>query len=402
MVPLGGFSGQSPRQLMNTLDQLNALLRGIKTNPFYRKKLGGISSVSTLEEFSEKVPFTTKAELAEDQKLHPPYGTNLTDPLERYHRFHQTSGTSGQPMIWLDDRDGWDWLRGNWEWVWQKAGVTAGQAAIFPFSFGPFLGFWAGFESAISLGIRAIPAGGLTSESRVSLMARLRPEILCCTPTYGLHLARVAGKARELGVQKIIVAGEPGGSLPEVRARLEEAWGAEVVDHHGMTEVGPVTVGDPDDPGRLLIKHDSYFCEVLDRDEQEVGELVLTTLGRYGSPLLRYRTGDLVRPDADFALQGGILGRVDDMVVVRGVNLYPGAVEEVVRSVGGITEYEVIIDESGSMAEVRVRAEGRGLQALESRLREVFSLRIPVEEAAEGSLERFELKARRWKRLAGD
>ena len=384
---------------MKTLDQLNTLLEAVSGNPFYQEKLRGMTSVSSLAEFAERVPFTTKAELARDQKDHPPYGTNLTYPLGRYCRFHQTSGTSGQPMIWLDDRAGWEWLRRNWEWVWETAGVTAGQAAIFPFSFGPFLGFWAGFESAVELGIRAIPAGGLTSESRVALMERLRPEVLCCTPTYGLHLARVAGEARRLGVQKIIVAGEPGGSLPQVRARLEEAWGAEVIDHHGMTEVGPVTVGDPKDPGRLLIRHESYYCEVIDRDKDGVGELVLTTLGRYGSPLLRYRTGDLVRPDDDFALVGGILGRADDMVVVRGVNLYPGAVEEVVRSVPGITEYEAVIDEGEAMTEVRVRAEGEGFARLEKRLREVFSLRIPVEEVPAGTLEHFEMKARRWKRL---
>ena len=203
----------------DSLAKLNTLLGAISGNPFYENRLGGLSSVSSLEEFAERVPFTTKAELAQDQKDQPPYGTNLTYPLERYCRFHQTSGTSGQPMIWLDDREGWEWLRGNWEWVWQTAGVTAGKAAIFPFSFGPFLGFWAGFESAVELGIRAIPAGGLTSESRVALMERLRPEVLCCTPTYGLHLARVAGEARRLGVEKIIVAGEPGGSLPQVRAR---------------------------------------------------------------------------------------------------------------------------------------------------------------------------------------
>lgn len=383
----------------DSLAKLNTLLGAISGNPFYENKLGGLSSVSSLEEFAERVPFTTKAELAQDQKDQPPYGTNLTYPLERYCRFHQTSGTSGQPMIWLDDREGWEWLRGNWEWVWQTAGVTAGKAAIFPFSFGPFLGFWAGFESAVELGIRAIPAGGLTSESRVALMERLRPEVLCCTPTYGLHLARVAGEARRLGVEKIIVAGEPGGSLPQVRARLEEAWGAEVIDHHGMTEVGPVTVGDPQDPGRLLLRHKSYYCEVINRDEQGVGELVLTTLGRYGSPLLRYRTGDLVRLDDHFALVGGILGRADDMVVVRGVNLYPGAVEEVVRSVPGITEYEAVIDEREAMTEVRVRAEGEGFDLLEKRLREVFSLRIPVDEVPPGTLERFEMKARRWKRL---
>ncbi|MEN8681306.1 MAG: phenylacetate--CoA ligase family protein [Akkermansiaceae bacterium] len=381
-----------------SLEKINSLLAALSTNPFYKEKLGGLTWVSSLEEYTAKVPFTTKAELAADQKLHPPYGSNLTFPLESYHRFHQTSGTSGQPMIWLDDKTGWEWLCANWRWVWEKAGVKPGQAAFFPFSFGPFLGFWAGFESAAGLGVRAIPAGGLSSENRLRMMERLRPEILCCTPTYGLRLAEVADDARSLGVEKIIVAGEPGGSLPEVRSRLSEAWDAEVIDHHGMTEVGPVTVGDLSDPGRLLVRHEAYFCEVINQDEQGIGELVLTTLGRHGSPLLRYRTGDLVQPDEDFALKGGIIGRVDDMVVVRGVNLYPGAVEEVVRSVEGIVEYEVLIEEANSMAEVRLRAEGSGARELEGRLREVFSLRIPVEEVPAGTLERFEMKSKRWKR----
>ncbi len=381
-----------------SLDKINSLLRALSTNPFYQNKLNGLTSVSTLEEYSTKVPFTTKAELAADQKLHPPYGSNLTFPLESYHRFHQTSGTSGQPMIWLDDKAGWEWLCENWAWVWEKAGVTPGQAAFFPFSFGPFLGFWAGFESAAGLGIRAIPAGGLSSENRLKMMERLRPEILCCTPTYGLRLAEISDDAKSLGVEKIIVAGEPGGSLPKVRNRLSEAWDAEVIDHHGMTEIGPVTVSDITNPRRLLVRHEAYFCEVINQDQQGIGELVLTTLGRHGSPILRYRTGDLVQPDESFALKGGIIGRVDDMVVVRGVNLYPGAVEEVVRSVEGILEYEVLIEEVNSMAEVRLRAEGSGASELESRLLEVFSLRIPVEEVPEGTLERFEMKSKRWKR----
>ena len=387
---------------MDQLGEIQRLLAAVSEggNRFYAEKLKGLNSVSSLEEFSERVPFTTKEELAADQLAHGPYGTNLTYPLERYSRFHQTSGTSGQPMIWLDDPEGWRWVCDNWAWVWEKAGVTPGQAAFFPFSFGPFLGFWAGFESAAHLGIRAIPAGGLTSENRVKMMARVRPEVLCCTPTYGLRLAEVAGDARSLGVQKLIVAGEPGGSLPEVRARLSEAWGAEVIDHHGMTEIGPVTVGDPENPSRLLVRHEAYFCEVINPDELGVGELVLTTLGRHGSPLLRYRTGDLVKPDADFALEGGIIGRADDMVVVRGVNLYPGAVEEVVRSISGITEYEVLIEEVQAMSEVRVRAEGEGATELEQRLREVFSLRIPVERVPAGTLERFEMKSKRWKRLS--
>ena len=276
--------------------------------------------------------------------------------------------------------------------------MEAGQSAFFPFSFGPFLGFWAGFESATALGIRAIPAGGLSSENRLKMMERHRPEVLCCTPTYGLRLAELAADARSLGVKKIIVAGEPGGSLPEVRQRLTEAWNAEVIDHHGMTEIGPVTVTDIQNPNRLLIRHDSYFCEIINPDETGLGELVLTTLGRHGSPLLRYRTGDLVRPDQDFALLGGIIGRADDMVVVRGVNLYPGAVEEVVRSVPSIVEYEVMIEEQNAMAEIRLRAEGAGTGILAQRLQEVFSLRIPVEEVPPRTLPRYDMKSQRWKK----
>lgn len=384
------------------LERVNALLAALAAggNRFYGGKLQGLESVDSLSEFSEQVPFTTKDELAADQLGHPPYGANLTYPLGQYSRFHQTSGTSGAPMIWLDDAEGWDWLRGNWAWVWQEAGVTAGEAAFFPFSFGPFLGFWAGFESATALGIRAIPAGGMTSENRFKMMARLRPEVLCCTPTYGLRLAEF-GDAKSLGVKKLIVAGEPGGSLPEVRARLSEAWGAEVIDHHGMTEIGPVTVGDRDDPTLLNIRHESYFCEVINQDEHGVGELVLTTLGRHGSPLLRYRTGDLVKPvdtPDGFALMGGIIGRVDDMVVVRGVNLYPGAVEEVVRQIPGVVEYEVLITEQNSMSEVSLRIEGEGAAELEAKLREVFQLRIPVATVEAGTLERFEMKSKRWKK----
>lgn len=384
------------------LTQLNQLLQAIADgeNLFYQAKLGAVKQIASLDEFSLSVPFTTKDELTADQASYPPYGTNLTYPLTQYSRFHQTSGTSGTPLIWLDDDDGWNWLRENWEWVWQEAGVSAGQSAFFPFSFGPFLGFWAGFESATSLGIRAIPAGGMTSENRFKMIERLRPEILCCTPTYGLRLAEF-GNAKSLGVKKLIVAGEPGGSLPEVRARLSEAWNAEIIDHHGMTEIGPVTVGDSHDPTLLKIRHDSYFCEVINQDESGIGELVLTTLGRHGSPLLRYRTGDLVKPvetPDGFALKGGIIGRVDDMIVVRGVNLYPGAVEDVVRQVNGVVEYEVLIEENNSMSEVRLRIEGENAAELEAKLREVFQLRIPVETVPDGSLDRFEMKSKRWKK----
>ena len=404
---------------MMSLRAINDLFGAIlPANEFYAAKLGERRRVESLEEFREEIPFTTKDELAADHEDHPPYGTTLTYPLETYTRFHHTSGTRGNPMAWLDDPAGWAWILESWQWVWSNAGTRSGDSAFFPFSFGPFLGFWSAFEAAAAMGIRAIPGGGLSSEDRLRMMALHRPQFMACTPTYSLHLALV-GKGMglpvdRLGIKALVVCGEPGGSIPEVRERIEAEWGARVIDHHGMTETGPVTVSDPDHPDLLRIYHSSYHAEVVSPEslEQvtlgEVGELVLTTLGRYGAPLIRYRTGDLVRPvasektdPAPFALQGGIIGRADDMVVVRGVNIYPSAIEAVVRSVDGVGEYQVEVDEQGTLPEISLVIEnlgdGRSEEALEARLRSVFSMRIPVRAVEFGTLPVSEVKAQRWK-----
>jgi phenylacetate-CoA ligase len=342
----------------------------------------------------------------------------LTFPLERYNRYHQTSGTRGKPLVWLDDPEGWEWITNSWEWVWRQAEAKAGDGAFFPFSFGPFIGFWAAFEAATAMGLRAIPGGGLSSENRLRLIDTHRPAFLACTPTYALHLAevgkRIGLEVAGLGTKCIVVCGEPGGSIPEVRDRIARDWNAKVVDHHGMTEVGPVTVSDAANPDLLRIYHASYHAEVLDPESGrgvalgEIGELVLTTLGRYGSPLIRYRTGDLVMPVAipgedprEFALAGGIIGRADDMVVVRGVNVYPSAIEAVVRSIDGIGEYQVEVDQRGALPEIRLvieHSKGRPVdKELETRLRSVFSMRIPVDVVEFGTLPVFEVKAKRWK-----
>jgi phenylacetate-CoA ligase len=396
------------------LTKLNELIRAIlPANAFYQKKLGGFPQFQSLAQFSAAVPFTTNEELAADHEQHPPYGTTHTFPLESYHRFHQTSGTRGKPLIWLDDPEGWSWILDNWEWVWRGAGVTPGQTAFFPFSFGPFLGFWAGFEAANRMGIRAVPGGGLTSGDRLSLLQRSQATILCCTPTYALRLAEVGQSiglpVASLGVKKIVVCGEPGGSIPEVRSRIESVWQARVYDHHGMTEIGPVSVSSESNPDLLLLRHSAYFCEVIEPatgkpvPEGGAGELVLTTLGRHGSPLIRYRTGDLVCPVAtdkpgQFALKGGVLSRTDDMVVIRGINIHPSSIDAVVRSFGGIAEYQVEIDQRPALAEIRLTVEAceTAAIALSQKLRSTFSLRIPVTAVPQGSLPTFEVKAKRW------
>ena len=407
------------------LTALNQLIEVVgSSNSFYKAKLEacqGMGGFESLEAFSERMPFTTKAEIAEDHKCNPPYGTNLSYPKGQYTRIHQTSGTTGQPIAWLDTQESWSWLLDNWKLIWKACGAKKGDVAMFPFSFGPFLGFWSAFEAAAQAGIRCIPAGGQTSLQRLQTINRYQPDWLCCTPTYALHLLSVAQKEGiDLSsgpVRRIIVGGEPGGSVPEVKSRIEEGWGgAKLFDHHGMTEVGPVTYSDPERPELLRAIHETYFIEVLDTESGkptlpgDVGELILTTLGRAASPLIRYRTGDLVKPvpvegedPRAVAFEGGILGRSDDMVVVRGVNLYPSAIDAVIRSFDGIGEYQVHIDEKESMVQVAVTVENLSAAGddelanqVQKRMREVFGLRIQIEIGESGSLPAFEMKAKRW------
>lgn len=413
------------------LERLRRLLAEVAAgNAFYRPRLeaaGLLGGLDSLEQFRARMPFTTKAELVEDQLRHPPYGSNLSYEPHRYVRLHQTSGTSGQPLRWLDTAESWRELVDNWRRVFAAAGIGPGERVFFPFSFGPFLGFWTAFEAASASGALAIPGGGLSTKARLRVLLDNRATAVCCTPTYALRLAEAAAEegvslAAGGAVRKVVVAGEPGGGIPGVRARIAEAWGgAEVFDHHGMTEVGPVSYPNRRFPGVLHVIESGYLAEIVERDGDrpvppgEVGELVLTTLGRAGSPLLRYRTGDLVRRSsrtaeelgsADLALEGGILARCDDMVVVRGVNLYPSAIDEVLRRFPEIGEYRVELRTDRAMTEIRIELEpwpnqpAEGLvQRVEEALRSSFQLRVPVDLADPGSLPRFELKAKRWVRI---
>jgi phenylacetate-CoA ligase len=252
------------------------------------------------------------------------------------------------------------------------------------------------------MGALAIPGGGMRSSVRLRTILDTRATVLCCTPTYAIRLGEENADRIETSIRRIIVAGEPGGSIPSTRAQIERLWpGAKVVDHHGMTEIGPVSYGCPLRPGVLHVIESSYIAEVLD------GELILTNLGRIGSPLIRYRTGDIVKAvrgtcacgTNDVALEGGILGRTDDMVVVRGVNIYPAAIEEVLRS-EGITEYRVEVRTEKALTQLHIQVEGQHAPAhIEAALNSAFSLRIPVSSVPIGSLPRFEAKAKRWVRL---
>jgi phenylacetate-CoA ligase len=399
-------------------------------NPFYARKLadcGASGMFRSLADFSRVVPTTTKHEVVRDKLANPPYGTNLTYAIENYVRCHQTSGTTTMPMRWLDTPESWSHIVGNWEQILGAAGVTRRDRFFFAFSFGPFLGFWSALEAVHRLGCFCFPGGSMTSQGRLQAILDNGITVLCCTPTYAQHLGEVAQERKtdlaRSRLRLLIVAGEAGGSVPATRARIERLWpGAAVFDHHGMTEVGPVTYQCPTTPGVLHVLESAYIPEVINPETGtavkpgETGELVLTTLDRIGSPLLRYRTGDLVKPRPrtactcgrhELALEGGILGRSDDMVVVRGVNVYPSLVEQIVRAHPEVNEYRVELDCRSAMSQLSVEVEimpdctdeGAVQKRLEQSFQTALNLRVPVRLLPRGSLPRFEMKALRWAKI---
>jgi phenylacetate-CoA ligase len=397
----------------------------LPANRFYARKFAGINpfDIRTPDDFAG-LPTTSKAELAADQAEHPLYGSALTYPLERYCRLHQTSGTStGHPLRWLDCPDSWEWLLGCWRVSFPFMDLSPRDKIFFPFSFGPFLGFWSAFEAATRAGFLCIPGGGMTSTARLHFLVEHECTIVFATPTYALHLAELAARERidlaGSAVRALVVAGEPGGNITATRERIEEVWGARVFDHYGMTEVGPVAVEAADQRGKMYLLESEYFSEVLlpgqtvSAPPGEPGELVMTNLGRVGSPLIRYRTGDIVRlaTDADSAgrtwrrLDGGILGRADDMIHLRGNNLYPAAIESIIRKFHEVAEYRIVVDHSGPLADLRIEVEpaggdGRDLaEAVSRAVRDELLFRVEVRAVPPNTLPRFEMKARRLVRM---
>src|SRR5438093_655742 len=329
-------------------------------NAFYRRKLAGagIRDVRAVAGPAD-LPFTTKAELSQDQAEHPPFGTNLTYRTDRYVRLHETSGTTGRPLRILDTPESWRWWRNCWRAIYRAAGVTAADRVFFAFSFGPFIGFWSAFAGAEALGSLCITGGAMSTGERVAAIVATGASVLMSTPTYALRLAEAA---RQEGVDLVrsalrvsIHAGEPGASIPATRERIESELGVTAFDHTGATEVGAYGFSCEARDGVHVIESE-FIAEVLDpvsadaRDEGECA-LVLTNLGRWGMPVIRYRTGDRVRAVREpctcgrtlLKLAGGIAGRVDDMVTVRGVNVFPSAIESVIRRFDEVGEYRVVL-----------------------------------------------------------
>jgi len=408
-------------------EKLRALIGRIKANEFYRQKaataeleLERISSIEQLHDF----PFTTKAELAQDQTDHPPFGRWRTYPLAQYRYFHQTSGTTGRPLKLLDTAEDWDWWSRCWAQVYRAAGVTESDIVFCAFSFGPYISHWASIAGAWHTGALAISGGGMRTEQRLQTILENNCTVLVCTPTYALHLAEVAKNSgfdiSSSSIRVGIHAGEPGASQPNIKSAIEQAWGETCFDHAGATEAGAWAFECEAQCGAIHLNESEFVFDVIDPHTLEPvsegarGELVVTNLGRTGMPVLRYRTGDLVELTREpcpcgrsfVRIKGGVLGRTDDMLIVRGVNLYPSAIDNLIRGLGFVVEYEVLIRRVSSMDDLLVRMEiAERTQAetarvsLEHAFRRQMGIRVAVEIAPSGSLPRYEFKARRYKRI---
>ncbi len=387
----------------------------LPTNRFYQEKLSGTESIAfeSLADLAH-LPFTTKRALVADQEARPLFGSNLTFPLSEYIRLHQTSGTTGHPLKILDTQESWDWWADCWKTVYQAASVTANDIVFLAFGFGPFIGFWSAYEGAKKLGALTVPGGGMDSLQRLRAIQEIGATVLVCTPSYALRLAEIAQEhgmnVRDSTVRVTIHAGEPGASIPATRERIENAWGAKTYDHAGMTEMGAFGFACSEQRG-LHVNEAEFIAEILDPHsgqpvlEGEAGELVLTNLGRWGTPAIRYRSGDLVRHGgytcacgrSFLHLPGGVLGRVDDMLIVRGINVYPSALADVLHRFPEVAEYRVIVTREGPMDEIALQVECPSTLTIEiqEELRIALHLRVPIETVEPGTLPRFELKAKR-------
>jgi len=416
-----------PRKALEALqiEKLCSMLEQIYgRNRFYTDKLdaAGIhpDSIQTLDDL-RRLPLTEKSELVQAQSDALPFGSNTTFEESAYSRFHQTSGTTGTPLRVLDTPESWDWWGRCWGHVLAGAGLTENDRMFVPFSFGPFIGFWAAVEGAQKINALMIPGGGRDSLQRLHLMKELGATAMCCTPTYALRLAEVAQESgfdlSEIPLRTLIHAGEPGANVPATKVRIESVWNAKCYDHAGASEIGAHSFECEIQPNGTHVTESEFIVEVLNPETLEPvpageqGELIITNLGRIGYPVIRYRSGDLVvlnqqkctcgRSFARF--EGGVIGRADDMVVVRGVNIFPSAVENLVRQCESVEEFRITVTTDREMGNLAIELElsknanpESARKTVDQAIQNELSLRPEITLVPSGSLPRFEMKAKRF------
>lgn len=327
-----------------------------------------------------KLPFTTKSDYVNSISAESPFGAFMTAPQSEVLRMHFSSGTKStpSPQFWTAfDLERWAGLYARYT-RWQ--GVGPGDIAQCMYSYTWFVGGLGATAGYQRVGAMVVPAGSQDTERQINTLFTYGSTVLCGTPSFITHLAEeVRKRGRDpaaSSVRIVMMGGEPGASIPATRQRIETLWGARAYDAYGCLEFQPIA-GECAAQNGLHLNEDFAYAEIVDADsglavaDGEPGVLVLTHLDKQAGPLVRWWTGDIVVRDSSpcscgrthARLLGGVRGRADDMLVVRGVNLFPSAVEELVRKMPGLgDEYQLVINDSvrdaaGFMKSIHVRVE---------------------------------------------
>jgi phenylacetate-CoA ligase len=390
----------------------------LERSPFYREKLAGHDARSGLDEIAA-LPLTEKRELKETCTPENPFGAHLCVVPSEIVRIYATSGTTGAPSyipLTADDLE--NWVTGSAR-SYAASGLAAGERVVTTYNAGPFVA-GAALEAFGRIGVSHIPVGTGNTARLLLAIEQLRPDAVVVTPSYAAYLLEQAD-LRGSSVRRVLVAGEPGGGEPAFRAALEEGWGARVTEAMGIGDIGPSLWGECEEQdGMHLGARGFVHAELIDPDTGDAralddgatGELVLTHLRHRAAPLLRFRTRDHVRVRTTTCGCGRTgprvrcIGRTDDMLIVRGVNVFPSAVREVVSAFAPAVSGHILVRPSAAGVKqeppLPVRVElARGAtaddalaDAIRERLREVLVVQTRVELVPWGSLQRSEYKSR--------
>jgi len=397
-------------------------------SPMFRRKYDEArvrpSDIRTLDDIKH-VPFVVKEELRESQAQHPPWGDFPCIPPEEGVRVFQTTGTTGLPVKVLLNKN--DWTVHFYEQFMHYMygyGIKTSDILFVPFGYGLYIAWW-GFQAALEQeGVMIVPGGAQSSQDRVKNVFDWGATVVCGTPTYLLYLGDTANEMgmslKDSAVRVVVAAGEPGANVPSTKKAIEGLWGAKCYDDIGSTEISNFGFECIAQNGTHVIET-LFLAECLDPETLnpvqpgEVGELVLSNLCTESVPLLRYRMKDLVRFNKEVCqcgrtflrLDGGVLGRSDDMFQFAGVNIFPSAIENLLREVEEFSnEYQLVVPKMGSGRRLKIRVEPAGADISKERMGEAvqrfmenvkyrITVTPEVEIAEIGELPRFELKAKR-------
>jgi phenylacetate-CoA ligase len=427
------------RETMSPVEREAAILARLKVvcryahdnAPFYRRKWDEAGfhpeQLRSLEDFEEKVPVITKKDLRAAQEAAPPFGDYLCVPQREIFHVHGTSGTTGRPTAFAIGRNDWKAIANSHARIMWAMGMRPGDMICIAAIFSLYMGSWGALAGAERLGAKAFPFGagapGMTARC-AQWLNTMQPAAFYGTPTYAIHLAQTALaeglNPRNFGLRYMFFSGEPGASIPGVRNRIEELYGARVFDSGSMAEMTPwMNVAGSAETDGMLCWQDIVYTEVCDPTTMRRvpygrrGTPVYTHLERTSQPMIRLASGDLTlwvdEPNPCGRtyprLPQGIFGRIDDMFTIRGENVYPSEIDAALNETPGYGgEHQIVITREGAMDELLLRVECslEGREAVDQfkadvahRIHRMLGLRAKAEIVPSGSLPRTDFKARR-------